>query len=276
MSLKLAMGQMLVEGGQAARNLERAARMIADAASLGCRIIVLPECLDIGWTYPEAPRLARPIPGEHSGALARAAQEAGVYVVAGLTERAADRVFNAAILIDPAGDILLKHRKINELTIAQDIYAIGNSLSVVDTSLGVIGLNICADNFANSLVLGHALARMGARIILAPSAWAVWPDQHTQDTYRAKWVPQFAELATLYELTVVSVSNVGPMTAGVWAGRLCIGSSLAVGPDGSILAEGPFGADAEALVVVEVEITPADLKGTAITDMLADRGYHGP
>ena len=44
-NLKLGMGQMLVEGGEPDRNFERAGRMISEAASLGCDLILLPECL---------------------------------------------------------------------------------------------------------------------------------------------------------------------------------------------------------------------------------------
>jgi hypothetical protein len=33
---------------------------------------VLPECLDAGWTFPTAARLAQPIPGAHSDVLVRA------------------------------------------------------------------------------------------------------------------------------------------------------------------------------------------------------------
>ena len=51
-TVKLAMAQMLVEGGRLGENLRRAAEMIAAAASQGCQIVVLPECLDLGWTHP--------------------------------------------------------------------------------------------------------------------------------------------------------------------------------------------------------------------------------
>lgn len=55
----------------------------------------------------------------------------------------------------------------------------------------------------------------------------------------------------------MGVSNVGPITRGGWAGRVCIGSSLALGPAG-VLARAPQGVDAEALVVVEVpNLAPA-------------------
>ena len=161
-SVKLGMGQMLVEGGQLDDNLRRAERMIREAASLECQIILLPECLDVGWTHPSARQLAQPIPGDISDALCQPAADAGIHIVAGLTERDGDRVFNTAVLISDEGKILLKHRKINILDIAQDLYAIGDRLSVAQTSLGTIGVNICADNFPDSLALGHALARMGA------------------------------------------------------------------------------------------------------------------
>ena len=89
------------------------------AAARGCRLVVLPECLDLGWTDPSARDLARPIPGPHADRLApRRHASTDIYVAAGLVERAGDRLYNAAVLIDPEGRILLHHRKINELDIA--------------------------------------------------------------------------------------------------------------------------------------------------------------
>ena len=61
--LRIGMAQMLVEGAQPAANLDRAEAFIRDAASRGCRLVVLPECMDLGWTDPSARRLAQPIPG---------------------------------------------------------------------------------------------------------------------------------------------------------------------------------------------------------------------
>ena len=99
-----------------------------------------------------------------------------MFVAAGLVERAGDRLYNAAVLIAPAGEILLHHRKINELDIALDLYSVGDRLGVVETELGTLGLAICADNFGSSLAIAHVLARMGAQVILSPSAWAVDAD----------------------------------------------------------------------------------------------------
>lgn len=273
----LAMCQMRVETGDIDGNLERAAGMIRDAAARGCRLAVLPECLDLGWTCPAAPLLARPIPGASSDVLAQAAREAAIYVVAGLTERDGDRLYNAALLISPAGEILHKHRKINELDIAHDLYSTGHSLGVVETPLGTLGVNICADNFPNSLALAHSLARMGCQLLLSPSAWAVdATHDNAADPYGGLWLDAYTTLARLYDLTVVGVSNVGWLQAGPWKGRKCIGCSLAVGPGGQVLAQGPYGEDAQALIVVPVEIRKPAARGTAIADLLATRGYRGP
>ena len=276
-SFKLGMAQMLVEGGQPEQNLKRAVKMIRQAAERGCAIVVLPECLDLGWTDPAARQLAQPIPGPHSDVLMHAAQEGGVYVVAGLTERAGERIYNAAVLISPEGNILLKHRKINIMEIAQDLYSTGDSLAVIQTPLGTLGVNICADNFPNSLVFGHSLARMGAQLLLSPCAWAMPPEHdNNQEPYGELWKTAYSTLTTLYDMTVVGVSNVGWLRGGPWQGYKCIGCSLAMGPGGVILTEAPYGETAESLMVVEVEPVERTATAAAIAGMLAGKGYDGP
>jgi predicted amidohydrolase len=271
------MAQILVEGGKPQANLDRAAQAIAQAAAAGCALAVLPECLDLGWTDPSARDLAQPIPGPHAEHLAQAARKHRIHVAAGLVERSGPRLFNAAVLIAPSGDIVLLHRKINELDIALDLYSVGDRLGVVETELGMLGLNICADNFGGSLAISHVLARMGAQVILSPSAWAVDADyDNRREPYGQLWRDSYTALVRLYDLTVIGVSNVGWITGGPWKGRKCIGRSLAVGPGGEILAQGPYGEEAEALVEVEVQPWPAIGKGTGIASELRARGYVGP
>jgi predicted amidohydrolase len=270
LNYKIGMGQMLVTGGEVEENLSRATAVIKKAAAKGCKIVVLPECLDCGWTHPKSSQLSAPIPGAYSDRLVGAAQANHIYVVAGLTEKSGEHTYNSAVLISDHGEILLKHRKINVLTIAQDIYSIGDRLGVIQTPLGTIGINICADNFSDTLVFAHSLARMGAQIILSPSAWAVDADHDNgNNPYGGGWRRSYEKLAQLYDITVIGVSNVGWINAGVWKGRKCIGCSMAVGPpDGRMLAECPYGAEAEHLEVVEVKLLPREVTGTAISEML--------
>ena len=127
---RIAMAQMRVEGGLIDKNLCQVVNTIEAAATNNCDIVVLPECLDVGWTHPSAKIEAQPIPGPTSQVISQAAADHHIYVVAGLTERVDQHIYNAAILVSPSGEILLKHRKINVLDIARDIYSIGDTLSV--------------------------------------------------------------------------------------------------------------------------------------------------
>ncbi|MEN6604709.1 MAG: carbon-nitrogen hydrolase family protein [Bryobacteraceae bacterium] len=250
------MAQMLVACGEREANLGRAVRMIEHAAGQGAGIVVLPECLDLGWTWPGVRADALQIPGPASDCLAAEARRTGIHVVAGLTERAGERIYNAAVLISPTGEILLRHRKINELDIARNLYATGDSLAVARTEFGVMGLAICADNFPESLCLGRSLGRMGAQLLLSPCAWAVDADHDNAATpYGELWLGAYRTLTQEYPMTVVGVSNVGWLAGGPWQGRKCIGCSIAMGPGGKLLAMGPYGEDAEALILVEVPAT---------------------
>jgi len=266
-TVKVAAGQILVEGGAVEANLARAEAMIEQAGAEGCDLLVLPECLDVGWTHPAARELAEPIPGPRTRRLGHAATRAGIVVVAGLTEQAGSTIFNAAVLFDLDGVVRLLHRKINVLEIAQDLYTVGDRLQVAATFLGVLGVNICADNFPNALDIGRTIGRLRAQLLLSPCAWAVDADyDHQRQPYGDLWKKAYAELATMFGMPIVGASNVGRLDAGPWAGRRCIGCSLIVNAAGQSVAMGP--ADESALVTAEVSLPNERPRGTAISGML--------
>tara|TARA_Y100000758_G_scaffold9028_1_gene6980 strand:- start:690 stop:1523 length:834 start_codon:yes stop_codon:yes gene_type:complete len=273
--LKIGMGQLLVEGGEPERNLKRAGKMLEDAAEKSCRLVLLPECLDFAWTHPSAKTEAQPIPGPYSDILCKLAKTYNLYLCAGLTERSEDKVYNTAIFISPEGNILLKYRKINVLTVAQDIYSIGETLSVVKTPFGVVGVNICSDNYIDSLDIGHTLARMGAQIILSPSSWTVdYSIVEGDILYGKKWLKPYQTLAVAHDLIVVSATAVGVIVGGVYEGKKMVGCSLAVNKDG-IVAEGKYNEFTGQLVIADITIPPPRVLGTAIGESLKMRGlYH--
>jgi predicted amidohydrolase len=96
-------------------NLKRAIERIAEAAAHGSSMVLLPETLDLGWTDPSSLSEAEPIPeGTPFRRLSAAAALHKIFVCAGLTERDGDDIFNSAVIIDPDGELLSLHRKINE------------------------------------------------------------------------------------------------------------------------------------------------------------------
>jgi predicted amidohydrolase len=248
--------------------------MIAEAATRGCEVVLLPETLDFAWTHPSALTEAQPIPGPYSDQLCAEAVRHQIYICAGLTEQGADgRVYNAALLINPKGEILTKYHKINLLTVEQPYYAVGQTLNVVDTPLGKIGVNICADNFIDGLSIGHTLARMGAEFILSPSSWTVdYSITEEHDPYREKWVKPYSILARLYNVAVVGTTSVGYIVGGPYEGKKSIGCSLAVDAAG-IRAQGKFNEFAGDLVVVDIPRPARVEKGTQIGEMLLRKGF---
>ena len=245
---------MLVEPGQPAGNLARADTRIAEAAACCADVVLLPECLDLGWTHPSAQDLAGPIPdGVACQRLMAAAARHERFVCAGITERSGERLFNAAVLIDPRGRVVLHHRKIHELDFARELYATGDRLGVTNTPWGRVGVMICADGFAPGQVISRTLAAMGAALVLSPCAWAVPADHdNARDPYGGLWLDNYGAVCRDARLVIAGCSNVGPITAGPWEGRRCIGNSLVVGTDGQTLAQGLHGSGADALIEVDV------------------------
>lgn len=253
--MRLALAQLHVEPGDRTGNLARALVAIADAAGRGADVVLLPEALPLGWMAADTAQLADAVPdGPTCVAFRAAAARSSVHICTGIVERAGDDVFNAAVLIGPGGDVLLHHRKLNELDIAHDLYARGDRLGVAKTPWGRVGLMICADAFAPGEVVSRTLAMMGAEVILSPCAWAVPPDHDQARTpYGDLWRDCYGTVARAHGLWIAGASNVGPITSGEWAGHACIGCSMVVGPDGDVVAQGPYGV--EATICVDVVLS---------------------
>ncbi len=254
---------MRVEGGAKEANLARAERYITESAAAGAQVVLLPEALNLGWMHASARTDADVFPdGESCARLRRSARLHQVYVCAGLIERAADQLFNAAVLISPRGEILLHHRKLNELDLAHDLYAQGDRLGVVCTPLGTFGLMICADGFAPAQMVSRTLGLMGADIILSPCAWAVPPEHdNTREPYGQLWLDNYCPVARDFRLWIAGCSNVGSINEGPWRGRRCIGSSYVIDPTGTIAAHGPYGVEAETILLVDVSPAPRPARG---------------
>jgi predicted amidohydrolase len=172
------------------------------------------------------------------------------------------------VIIGPHGEVLIKHRKLNELDIGHSYYGQGDRLNVCHTDLATFGLMICADGFARDRVLARALGYMGADVILSPCAWAV-PAEHdnANEPYGELWRNSYQPVAREFSVWIIGVSNVGWITAGPWQGRKAIGCSLVIGPRGEEVVQGPYGSEAETVLYVEVTPVPRPARGC---------GWEGP
>lgn len=264
MGMKLGIVQLLVEGAEPGRNLERASKYIEKAVASKVDMILLPETIDFGWTHPESLRNAEPIPGEYSQMFCDLAKKNSIWICVGLTEKLNDLNYNTAILINRIGEIVLKHRKINLLEVEFPFYQIGNKIEVINTEFGTIGLNICADNYWGSKYLGESLAAMGANLILSPSSWTVdHAVNEADDPYEDKWINPYLYLARNFNLIVASTTSVGYLVGGPYIGKKMMGNSLVVGPNG-IIEQGVLNEFSSHLVLVDLQLSKSNLKGVQI------------
>jgi predicted amidohydrolase len=158
-----------------AENLNRAVELVERCVgATGAELLVLPEAVTTGFT-PGIPAeelwdLMGPIPGPTTEPVQEAARRLGVHVVHCTYERGEERgvVYNSAMVIGPGGDILGVYRKTHLFPGEMQWVTPGDSVTVVDTDLGRIGLAVCFDGDFPELFRIQAV--LGAEIVCRPSA----------------------------------------------------------------------------------------------------------
>lgn len=177
--LKVACIQMEPIIGEKAANLKNSLAMITTAAKEGAKLIVLPELANSGYVFEtreEAFSLAEPVPGGPTcDAWIEIAARHGVYLVAGITERDGNALYNSSVVIGPDGYIGT-FRKVHLWNEENLFFERGNlGFPVFHTPIGRIGTFICYDGwFPESYRL---CALQGADIICVPTNWVPIPGQ---------------------------------------------------------------------------------------------------
>jgi predicted amidohydrolase len=238
--LRVVLAQLPVEDGNFEFNLRLAAEAVEQASRRNADLLNLPEAADWGWLYQHSRRDALPIPGRFTDFLAELARRHRIWISAGCLERAGEEVYNAAVILDRSGRIVLKHRKIDTLAwLTQQLYDQGRAedMQIVDTEFGRIGLTICADNFNPKHP--QRVADLGAWLLVAPHGFAAEPDKLEQNAaeYQAH-IRNVAEGTGLWVLGTDAV--LGTVQGGEWKGRLHSGCSLVARPDGTAAIVGKF------------------------------------
>lgn len=228
----IAIAQIFCLDGDRSGNFIRIENALIEASKKGADIVCFPETSLLGWVNPEAHKRAFPIPGEDSDRLCSLAMKYGLYISIGLAEKEGSALYDAVILIDKKGIILLKHRKINILThLMNPHYTPGSDVQTVDTEFGRIGLLVCADSFKEEILL--RMHHQEPDIVLIPYGWAAeedqWPD-HGKEL--SKTVQHSAEIIGC---PVIGTDLVGEITHGPWSGLIYGGQSVAFDKSGQIL-----------------------------------------
>ncbi len=151
----------------------RALVAMASQAARGASLVVLPEMACTRYLWPEraaVEQLAEPARGETFAALAPIARAAGCWLVAGFVERAADLLFNSALVIAPTGELAFCYRK-TLLFSADVVWATpGDSgYAAFDTEFGRFGVGICMDLNDDRFVAWLRSSRV--ELVAFPTSW---------------------------------------------------------------------------------------------------------
>ena len=251
------------------RTLERAARLVAEAAATGARLVVFPEAFvsgypkgadfgaRVGSRTPEGREWFRryhasaiDVPGPATERLGEIAREHGVFLVIGVIERAGGTLYCTVVFIDSDGTLVGKHRKLMPTAMERLIWGFGDgsTLPVIETPLGRIGAVICWENYMPQLRL--AMYGRGIQLYCAPTV----DDRET-------WLPTTRHIALEGRCFVLSANQFArrsdypadyPIAPADPEAVLIGGGSCIVDPAGRVLA-GPA-RDGEAILAADLDL----------------------
>jgi len=232
-----------------AANLERAAKLVRQAAASGAQMVGLPENfaylgddrdhrLAIAESLPAPKNQGSAAPGPNGpilGAMQALAREAGVWLLlGGFPEAGPERkIRNSAVLLDPTGAVTAVYRKLHLFDVdvpggkrfrESEAIEAGGEPIVAETPWGGLGLTICYDLRFPELY--RLLAARGARIITVPSAF-------TLETGKDHWHLLLRARAVENQVFVFAPAQFGSHGPT----RRSYGHALVVDPWGAVIAE---------------------------------------
>ncbi|MBA0639782.1 hypothetical protein Goklo_022793 [Gossypium klotzschianum] len=231
--------------------LDKAERLLAEAAGYGSQLVVFPEAF-IGGRISSRLQLRRP----EIERLAAMAGKYKVYLVMGVIERDGYTLYCTVVFFDSQGRFLGKHRKIMPTALERIIWGFGDgsTIPVFETPIGKIGAAICWEN--KMPLLRTAMYAKGIEIYCAPTADS-----------RDVWQASMTHIALEGGCFVLSANqfcrrkDYPPPPEYLFSGTedelnpdsvVCAGGSVIISPSGAILAGPNY--DGEALISADLDM----------------------
>ena len=228
-------------GSDVEANEAQVSALLEEAAARGADLACLPEVWPCQGSAPEVRAAAEPVPGPRVERLAATARRHSMWIHGGsVLELEGDRVFNTSVLLDRAGKLVARYRKIHlfdadppggQPSRESFLYSPGEEIVTADTEFGRAGLSICYD--VRFPELYRALAGTGATILFVPAAFRYETGvDHWEVLLRARAIEEQA-----FVIAAAQWGTWGPPGRE----RRNFGDSLIADPWGRVVARAPEG-----------------------------------
>lgn len=269
--MRHAIVQFKPEKGRLGENLARLSQVLKALAPHRPQVVVLPEAALTGYFLQGGVRELALSQDELFQAVLSAYRQAGLEepldLVVGFYERDGGAYYNSAAYLELPHRLVHVHRKVFLPTYGvfdeERYLARGSRVAAFNTRFGRAGLLICED-FWHSLT-SAILALDGAQVLYVPSASPARGFYGEVPDNVARWRVLAQAVAGEHGVYVLLASLVG-----FEAGKGMSGGSLAVGPEGRVLAEGPLFEEAALLLDVDLDrIPPVRYDSPLLSDLQA-------
>ncbi len=258
--------------------IDKACRLIREAAGQGASLVVFPEVFVPAypyWSWVGNPVAASPwfqklceaaveVPGPEIARVAQTARDCGVYVAIGINERAARSVsllYNTLLFIGPDGALLGRHRKLMPTWAEKLSWAPGDGagLRVHHTRVGPVGMLACGENTNTlarfSLLAQGELVHLASYIALPVAP----PDYDMAEAIKLRAMAHSFEgkVYTVVSCSTISAEIVEQMDAAFPGSRAQLARknsafSGVIGPDGRLVGQ-PL-SDDEGIVYADIDL----------------------
>ena len=239
----------LTSGTDKAANLEKTARLVAQAAATGADVVALPEKWNAIGTPEVLHGAAESIEhGESVEAMRGWARQLGISLVGGsITERreGREKLSNTSLVFDPDGELVATYRKIHlfDVEVGGQVYREseaeepGDEAVVAEVEGWPVGLTVCYDIRFPELY--RILALQGALLATVPAHFTLHTGKdHWHLLLRARAVENGFYVAAPAQVGVTGID------------RPSYGRSLVIDPWGTVLAQAP---DEETVITAEID-----------------------
>ncbi len=238
--MKIAAAQIACALGDVDANLRKMRDFSARAKEQGADLILFPEASDTGYSMPVIRDHAKTWTEGAVPALQETAKKLSLTIVAGVSERDSDTIYNSQVFIDSQGKLVASYRKTHLFVLAPNdestCYTRGDKFVSVPFAGFNFGLSICYDlrfpEVARALTLEH-----DANVLLVSSAWPLPRVEHLRALSVARAIENQSYLV---------LAN----RTGVDAGVTCCGMSAIIDPSGVTLTSAS--GDREELLVADI------------------------